>query len=352
MTDEPILIRSDGCQPSFGDVSALDDVSLDIPENEFFALLGPSGCGKTTLLRILAGFESPDAGAVMLDGGGPARHAAASSPGQPDVPVLRALPAHERGEERRVRPGARGRGRGPRSAQRVAEVLRGRGARGTWPSAGRRSSPAASGSASRWPAPSSSARGCCCSTSRCRRSTARCAREMQLGAQAAAARGGHHLRRRHPRPGGGDVDGRPDRGHATPAGSSRSTAPVELYERPAHAVRRRLHRRQQPVRGRVAAVGLAGDGLGILPAAPGALETGGDAHLAVRPEHTRITDGAGYLSGTVVDSYFYGGISTLAVRIPRRDAPVLITQQGAATVASGTDVCLTWDPQRAVLLAE
>ncbi len=53
---------------TFGDVTALDEVSLQIRENEFFALLGPSGCGKTTLLRILAGFETPDSGQVLLDG--------------------------------------------------------------------------------------------------------------------------------------------------------------------------------------------------------------------------------------------------------------------------------------------
>jgi ABC-type Fe3+/spermidine/putrescine transport system ATPase subunit len=43
-------------------------VSLEIRENEFFALLGPSGCGKTTLLRLLAGFETPDSGRIFLDG--------------------------------------------------------------------------------------------------------------------------------------------------------------------------------------------------------------------------------------------------------------------------------------------
>lgn len=53
---------------AFGDVQALNGVSLDIGENEFFALLGPSGCGKTTLLRVLAGFEQPDSGNVTLDG--------------------------------------------------------------------------------------------------------------------------------------------------------------------------------------------------------------------------------------------------------------------------------------------
>ena len=52
----------------FGRAAAVDAVSLDIRENEFFALLGPSGCGKTTLLRLLAGFETPDAGRILLDG--------------------------------------------------------------------------------------------------------------------------------------------------------------------------------------------------------------------------------------------------------------------------------------------
>ena len=68
MDVEPILLQIKDLSRSFGDVVALDDVSLDIRENEFFALLGPSGCGKTTLLRVLAGFEQPDSGSVTLDG--------------------------------------------------------------------------------------------------------------------------------------------------------------------------------------------------------------------------------------------------------------------------------------------
>ncbi|MGE5146621.1 MAG: ATP-binding cassette domain-containing protein, partial [Candidatus Eiseniibacteriota bacterium] len=54
------LIRLDGVSKSFGGVAAVVDVSLDIAPGEFFALLGPSGCGKTTLLRLIAGFETPD----------------------------------------------------------------------------------------------------------------------------------------------------------------------------------------------------------------------------------------------------------------------------------------------------
>jgi spermidine/putrescine transport system ATP-binding protein len=52
----------------FGSTRAADNVSLSIQKGEFFSLLGPSGCGKTTLLRILAGFEQPDSGRVLLDG--------------------------------------------------------------------------------------------------------------------------------------------------------------------------------------------------------------------------------------------------------------------------------------------
>jgi len=52
----------------FGDLLALDDVTLTIEAGEFFTLLGPSGCGKTTLLRLIAGFDVPDAGRIFLDG--------------------------------------------------------------------------------------------------------------------------------------------------------------------------------------------------------------------------------------------------------------------------------------------
>jgi spermidine/putrescine transport system ATP-binding protein len=51
-----------------GAVRALDDVSVDIRKGEFFTLLGPSGCGKTTLLRLIAGFEMPSGGTILLDG--------------------------------------------------------------------------------------------------------------------------------------------------------------------------------------------------------------------------------------------------------------------------------------------
>src|ERR1700688_1138170 len=62
------LLRIDAVVKKFGTFCAVDRLSLDIRAGEFFALLGPSGCGKTTLLRMLAGFETPDEGRILLDG--------------------------------------------------------------------------------------------------------------------------------------------------------------------------------------------------------------------------------------------------------------------------------------------
>jgi putrescine transport system ATP-binding protein len=62
------LLRIEAVVKKFGGFRAVDRLSLDIRAGEFFALLGPSGCGKTTLLRMLAGFEAPDEGRILLDG--------------------------------------------------------------------------------------------------------------------------------------------------------------------------------------------------------------------------------------------------------------------------------------------
>jgi spermidine/putrescine ABC transporter ATP-binding subunit len=62
------VIEIENATRRFGSITAVDQLSLAIRENEFFALLGPSGCGKTTLLRMIAGFEQPDEGRIRLDG--------------------------------------------------------------------------------------------------------------------------------------------------------------------------------------------------------------------------------------------------------------------------------------------
>ena len=60
----------------FGSFEAVKDVSFDVGAGEFFTLLGPSGCGKTTILRMIAGFDLPDEGSIVLDGVDLRRHAA------------------------------------------------------------------------------------------------------------------------------------------------------------------------------------------------------------------------------------------------------------------------------------
>jgi putative spermidine/putrescine transport system ATP-binding protein len=64
----PPDISLSGLRKQFGDVTAVDDVDLDIAKGEFFTMLGPSGSGKTTTLRLIAGFERPDAGRVSISG--------------------------------------------------------------------------------------------------------------------------------------------------------------------------------------------------------------------------------------------------------------------------------------------
>ena len=59
-------IQIDGVVKRYGAVTAVGGVTLDVPAGAFVSLLGPSGCGKTTLLRLVGGFETPDAGAISI----------------------------------------------------------------------------------------------------------------------------------------------------------------------------------------------------------------------------------------------------------------------------------------------
>ena len=68
MTAADSIISLKNVSKLFGPIRAVDDVSFEIKRGEFFSLLGPSGCGKTTLLRMLAGFEVPTLGAILIDG--------------------------------------------------------------------------------------------------------------------------------------------------------------------------------------------------------------------------------------------------------------------------------------------
>ena len=65
---EAPLLRIEGISKAFGTTPILKGISLEVRAGEFITLLGPSGCGKTTTLRIVAGFERPDSGRVLLSG--------------------------------------------------------------------------------------------------------------------------------------------------------------------------------------------------------------------------------------------------------------------------------------------
>ena len=172
-------------------------------------MLGPSGSGKTTTLRLIGGFERPDAGRILLGGDGRDVAAAVRARRQHGVPGLRALPAHDGRGERRVRPEGQG-----RSA--AAGGARGRG--GARPRAAVGARRAQAGAALRRPAPARGARA------RARQRPAgaaprRAARRPRPEAapgdaglpQGAAAGSRQDLRLRHARPGGGAGDERPHR---------------------------------------------------------------------------------------------------------------------------------------------
>ena len=89
---------------SFGTVTAVNHVNLEIEDGEIFSLLGPSGCGKTTLLRIVAGFETPDSGQVMIQGQ-PMNNVPPPQPAlQPGLSAIGLVPPYERGRQRGLWP--------------------------------------------------------------------------------------------------------------------------------------------------------------------------------------------------------------------------------------------------------
>ena len=173
-----IDVRVAGLRKSYGEVTAVDGVDLEIGRGEFFTLLGPSGSGKTTTLRVIAGFELPDEGSVELGG----KDVSRLPPYARDVNTVfqdYALFPHMTVQEN-IEYGLRVK-KVPRAErrQRAGEALAARAARGATAPASRRSSPAASGSVSRSPARSSTGRRRSSSTSRSARSTSSCARSCR-----------------------------------------------------------------------------------------------------------------------------------------------------------------------------
>jgi spermidine/putrescine transport system ATP-binding protein/putrescine transport system ATP-binding protein len=129
-------------------------------------------------------------------------------------------------------------------------------------------------------------------------------------------------------------------------------APVDLYERPRTRFVGQFIGSSNVFGGKVTADGLHVEDVGVLPLTEDAVASGEQAHLLVRPEHMGFVGDGGLLSGTVVDTHFYGGITTTAVQVAGLDGPVLVTEQGAASAVRGSRVELSWDQRRAVLLED
>jgi spermidine/putrescine transport system ATP-binding protein/putrescine transport system ATP-binding protein len=303
---------------SFGDVRALDDVSLTIAENEFFALLGPSGCGKTTLLRSIAGFEHPDSGAILLGGA----DLLALPPNKRPVnlmfqsyalfPHLTVAKNIAYGLKREGLPKAE-------VDRRVADVLE---TVGLQTMAGRRPAQLSGGQRQRVALA---------------RAIVKRPRLLLLDEPLSAldrkvrAEMQLELKRLQHEVGitfvvvthdQEEAMSMADRIAVLAEGRVQQVAtPLELYRRPANL--------------------FVADFIGTsnLLAGP----SGGE-RLMVRPEDVRIvTPGEGTLDGTVVDTQFQGGTSTVAVDVAGHAKPFLVTEHGATAAVRGTTVGLAWE---------
>jgi spermidine/putrescine transport system ATP-binding protein/putrescine transport system ATP-binding protein len=342
------LVSIEGVSRRFGSVTALDDVSLQILPNEFFALLGPSGCGKTTLLRILAGFEHPDAGAVTLDGA----DLLAVPPWKRPINLMfqsYALFPHL-SVERNVAYGLEREGRPKDEVRaRVAEVL---AAVGITETARRRPSQLSGGQRQRV----ALARAI---VKRPRlllldEPLSALDRKVREEMQSELKRLQHEVGITfvvvtHDQE---EAMSLADRIAVLQAGRvEQLDVPVELYERPRTLFVARFIGSNNVFPGVAAPGGIRADGLGFLPAATVPAAPGTPVHLAIRPEHiTLAPDDAAGLRGVVAETQFYGGLSTLSVDLPGWATPVVVTQQGATRIARGTPVTIRWDPAWAVVL--
>ncbi|WP_049565011.1 ABC transporter ATP-binding protein [Nonomuraea sp. SBT364] len=342
------MLKIDGVTRRFGDVTALDGVSLEIGQGEFFALLGPSGCGKTTLLRIIAGFETPDSGTVTLDG----EDLLAKQPNRRPISLMfqsYALFPHMTvaknvayGLEREKLPRDEIR-------KRVGEVLE---TVGLSAHAGRKPQQLSGGQRQRVALA---------------RSIVKRPRLLLLDEPLSAldkkVRADMQLELKRLQNEVGitfvvvthdqeEAMSLADRIAVFDSGSVRQVdEPVALYERPRTRFVADFVGANNLFEGAVGGPEtLAAGDFGDLPGTPlGELETGAKALLGVRPEKVRLGDGDG-LKGTVLDVSFYGGVSHISVEVPGRVKPVLVAVQGAGTVKPGAEVSLEWTAGDAVII--
>ena len=330
------LLRVDGVRAVYGDTVALHDVSLDIADNEFFALLGPSGCGKTTLLRSIAGFETPESGRIEVDG-----------------EDLIAMPAHKRpvnmmfqsyalfphlSVERNIAYGLEAEGL-PRSEvrRRVGEVMDVVGLA----QLGRRRPAQLSGG------------------QRQRVALARAIvkrprlllldeplsaldRQVRASMQLELKRLQHEVGLTfvvvtHDQE---EAMSMADRIAVLRDGHLEQLAtPQELYAQPATRFVAAFIGSANLLDGIATTTGVEVPGFGEVPARH-AFSAGVPATAVVRPEDVELVPDAATaaLVGTVVDTYFMGGASTISVEVPGVASPILASVHGASRLARGDAV--------------
>jgi spermidine/putrescine transport system ATP-binding protein/putrescine transport system ATP-binding protein len=344
------LIRVRGLNAYYGSVQALADIDLDIGDNEFFALLGPSGCGKTTLLRSIAGFETPTDGSITL--------------GDKD---LLSLPAHRRPvnmmfqsyalfphmtAEKNIAYGPQRAGVPRREIKdRVAEVLTTVGLQDLGQ---RRPSQLSGGQRQRV----ALARAI---VNRPRlllldEPLSALDRNVRAQMQSELKRLQHEVGIAfvivtHDQE---EAMSMADRIAVMDAGRIQQVAPPEeLYRSPANRFVAEFVGRSNVFAGTAVAGGLAVDGFGLLPG------RGTGSYLVIRPED--ITIGAAdpaanrIMTGTVVDHQFSGGTTHTTV-VPDCIAtlsgqPVTISHQGFPSHAVHTKVDLSWSADSAVIVS-
>jgi spermidine/putrescine ABC transporter ATP-binding subunit len=342
------LLEIVGVSRTFGDVTAVDAVSLSIAENEFFALLGPSGCGKTTLLRSIAGFEQPDRGAILLGG----RDLLGLPPHRRPVNLMfqsYALFPHM-SVERNVAYGLE-RERLPKVEvrRRVGEVLE---TVGLTALAKRRPKQLSGGQRQRVALA---------------RAIVKRPRLLLLDEPLSAldrkVRGEMQLELKRLQHEVGitfvvvthdqeEAMSMADRIAVMADGRVQQVAtPLDLYRRPANRFVADFIGTSNLLPGRVDGDRFLSDELGPLPASPRgpAVATG---HLVVRPEDVQVRqgDGVGAVRGEVADVQFKGGSSQVAVDVPGLTRPFLAAVPGATDVDRGQPVSLSWS--RAVFVPD
>ena len=366
MTDHTPLLRVSNVSKRFGDTIALDDVSLEIRHNEFFALLGPSGCGKTTLLRAIAGFTEPDSGELAIDMGTDIGTDTGANPadGTSGMQDLVALPPNRRpvnlmfqsyalfphmSVERNVGYGLEQEKLAKDEIRdRVAEALATVGltekasARPNQLSGGQRQRVALARAIVKRPKillldePLSAL-------------DRKVRAEMQL-----------ELKRLQHEFGITFVVVTHDQEEAMSMADriavlhegrvQQIAAPVELYTRPANSFVAGFIGASTMIPGAIVAEGLRLSDGTVLPAA-NPLGLTGAGLLMLRPEDIEpCAVDTGSVNGTVIETHFYGGSSMTSLRVAGFDGVVSLTQAGSPRFGLDDRTGLRWDADRAVLL--